>query len=255
MAGRLRDGWGSRRALPRTHRRDWGRCAMWNGGLGGGGGGGRRAQFGCGIDGSAQHQGTGLSTANAIGLELTGPLPSPTAAPEERTDGRTGGGGFVVGLVEEGWLRWQQTRPLCSCGGGGGNRTGMGGLDNSSLLKARVGKNRIGERRASSICTVRCQKFLISRVGEDWIFLILLGLVMALVSWVVDFAIAICLQDIPCTGARCGERQRGDIKRTLAFSAGAVGRQNLCQCGDSKETKGFLIVGCESLLFLLLFRA
>uniref|UniRef100_A0A3P8V573 Chloride channel 2c n=1 Tax=Cynoglossus semilaevis TaxID=244447 RepID=A0A3P8V573_CYNSE len=44
------------------------------------------------------------------------------------------------------------------------------------------------------ICTVRCQKFLISRVGEDWIFLILLGLVMALVSWVVDFCIAICLQ-------------------------------------------------------------
>uniref|UniRef100_A0A096LXT4 Chloride voltage-gated channel 2 n=1 Tax=Poecilia formosa TaxID=48698 RepID=A0A096LXT4_POEFO len=37
-------------------------------------------------------------------------------------------------------------------------------------------------------------KFLISRVGEDWIFLILLGLVMALVSWVVDFCIAICLQ-------------------------------------------------------------
>ncbi|XP_038842683.1 chloride channel protein 2-like, partial [Salvelinus namaycush] len=43
-------------------------------------------------------------------------------------------------------------------------------------------------------CTLRCQKFLISRVGEDWIFLILLGLLMALVSWVVDFAIAICLQ-------------------------------------------------------------
>ncbi|XP_024132788.1 chloride channel protein 2b isoform X4 [Oryzias melastigma] len=45
-----------------------------------------------------------------------------------------------------------------------------------------------------SVCTVRCQKFLISRVGEDWIFLILLGLVMALVSWGVDFCIAICLQ-------------------------------------------------------------
>ncbi|CAL8295938.1 unnamed protein product [Merluccius merluccius] len=44
------------------------------------------------------------------------------------------------------------------------------------------------------ICTVRCQKFLISRVGEDWIFLILLGLLMALVSWAVDFCIAICLQ-------------------------------------------------------------
>lgn len=44
------------------------------------------------------------------------------------------------------------------------------------------------------ICMVRCQKFLISRVGEDWIFLILLGLLMALVSWAVDFCIAICLQ-------------------------------------------------------------
>lgn len=44
------------------------------------------------------------------------------------------------------------------------------------------------------ICTVRCQKYLISRVGEDWIFLILLGLVMAMVSWVMDFCIAICLQ-------------------------------------------------------------
>uniref|UniRef100_A0AAQ4R2U6 Chloride channel, voltage-sensitive 2a n=1 Tax=Gasterosteus aculeatus aculeatus TaxID=481459 RepID=A0AAQ4R2U6_GASAC len=30
----------------------------------------------------------------------------------------------------------------------------------------------------------------ISRVGEDWIFLILLGLLMALVSWVMDYAIA-----------------------------------------------------------------
>ncbi|XP_024910988.1 chloride channel protein 2 [Cynoglossus semilaevis] len=49
-------------------------------------------------------------------------------------------------------------------------------------------------RNFITVCTVRCQKFLISRVGEDWIFLILLGLVMALVSWVVDFCIAICLQ-------------------------------------------------------------
>ncbi|XP_072297591.1 chloride channel protein 2a isoform X3 [Eucyclogobius newberryi] len=42
------------------------------------------------------------------------------------------------------------------------------------------------------ICASRCQKFLISRVGEDWIFLILLGLLMALVSWVMDYAIAFC---------------------------------------------------------------
>ncbi|KAI4795256.1 hypothetical protein KUCAC02_031544, partial [Chaenocephalus aceratus] len=44
----------------------------------------------------------------------------------------------------------------------------------------------------SARCAVR--SFLISRVGEDWIFLILLGLLMAMVSWAVDFCIAICLQ-------------------------------------------------------------
>ncbi|KAA0719052.1 Chloride channel protein 2 [Triplophysa tibetana] len=45
-----------------------------------------------------------------------------------------------------------------------------------------------------SVCTSRCKKFLISRVGEDWIFLILLGLVMALVSWAMDYTIAFCQQ-------------------------------------------------------------
>uniref|UniRef100_A0A8B9SMG9 Chloride voltage-gated channel 2 n=1 Tax=Anas platyrhynchos TaxID=8839 RepID=A0A8B9SMG9_ANAPL len=43
-------------------------------------------------------------------------------------------------------------------------------------------------------CAVRCQQFFLARVGEDWVFLILLGLVMALVSWAMDFAIATCLQ-------------------------------------------------------------
>ncbi|OPJ78969.1 chloride channel protein 2 isoform A [Patagioenas fasciata monilis] len=44
------------------------------------------------------------------------------------------------------------------------------------------------------VCALQCRRFLISKVGEDWIFLILLGLVMALVSWAMDFAIATCLQ-------------------------------------------------------------
>ncbi|TST47714.1 Chloride channel protein 2 [Bagarius yarrelli] len=44
------------------------------------------------------------------------------------------------------------------------------------------------------LCTSRCQRFLISRMGEDWIFLILLGLVMAMVSWVMDYTIAFCQQ-------------------------------------------------------------
>ncbi|KAM4772612.1 chloride channel protein 2 isoform 2-T2 [Rhinophrynus dorsalis] len=44
------------------------------------------------------------------------------------------------------------------------------------------------------ICCVHSQRLVLSRVGEDWIFLILLGLLMALVSWAMDFTIAICLQ-------------------------------------------------------------
>ncbi|XP_072264499.1 chloride channel protein 2 [Pyxicephalus adspersus] len=44
------------------------------------------------------------------------------------------------------------------------------------------------------ICCVHTQRFLLSHIGEDWIFLILLGLLMALVSWVMDFTIAVCLQ-------------------------------------------------------------
>nr|XP_048309749.1 chloride channel protein 2 isoform X1 [Myodes glareolus] len=53
------------------------------------------------------------------------------------------------------------------------------------------GQNRCARCR---ICSVRCHKFLVSRVGEDWIFLVLLGLLMALVSWAMDYAIAVCLQ-------------------------------------------------------------
>uniref|UniRef100_A0A8B9FH96 CLCN2 n=1 Tax=Amazona collaria TaxID=241587 RepID=A0A8B9FH96_9PSIT len=44
------------------------------------------------------------------------------------------------------------------------------------------------------VCALQCRQFLFSKVGEDWVFLILLGLVMALVSWAMDFAIATCLQ-------------------------------------------------------------
>ncbi|XP_061204650.1 chloride channel protein 2 isoform X2 [Neopsephotus bourkii] len=44
------------------------------------------------------------------------------------------------------------------------------------------------------VCALQCRRFLFSKVGEDWVFLILLGLVMALVSWAMDFAIATCLQ-------------------------------------------------------------
>lgn len=66
----------------------------------------------------------------------------------------------------------------------------------------------------SSVCASRCQKFLISRVGEDWIFLILLGLLMALVSWVMDYAIAFCQ-----------EGRKETQRRSLALGCRATGRR------------------------------
>uniref|UniRef100_G3N4P7 Chloride channel 2c n=1 Tax=Gasterosteus aculeatus aculeatus TaxID=481459 RepID=G3N4P7_GASAC len=38
------------------------------------------------------------------------------------------------------------------------------------------------------------RKFLISWVGEDWVFLILLGILTALLSWGMDFCVGLCLQ-------------------------------------------------------------
>ncbi|KAG8130250.1 hypothetical protein E2320_017033, partial [Naja naja] len=43
-------------------------------------------------------------------------------------------------------------------------------------------------------CTKSIKKYITKKLGEDWIFLILLGLVMALVSWGVDYASAKSLQ-------------------------------------------------------------
>uniref|UniRef100_A0A8D2MHB9 Chloride voltage-gated channel 2 n=1 Tax=Zonotrichia albicollis TaxID=44394 RepID=A0A8D2MHB9_ZONAL len=66
-----------------------------------------------------------------------------------------------------------------------------------SLCHLRVpipGASSLEPALVSTVCALQCQRFLISRVGEDWVFLILLGLVMALVSWAMDFAIATCLQ-------------------------------------------------------------
>uniref|UniRef100_A0A669B3U3 Chloride channel, voltage-sensitive 1a n=1 Tax=Oreochromis niloticus TaxID=8128 RepID=A0A669B3U3_ORENI len=40
----------------------------------------------------------------------------------------------------------------------------------------------------------KLQRFLVTRLGEDWIFLVLLGITMALVSWTMDYASAKSLQ-------------------------------------------------------------
>ncbi|XP_070829650.1 chloride channel protein 2a isoform X3 [Chaetodon trifascialis] len=76
----------------------------------------------------------------------------------------------------------------------GGVRDG-GGLRRNTSVRSRAADLLEYEKDPCAkchLCASRCQKFLISRVGEDWIFLILLGLVMALVSWVMDYAIAFC---------------------------------------------------------------
>ncbi|XP_062266610.1 chloride channel protein 1-like [Platichthys flesus] len=43
-------------------------------------------------------------------------------------------------------------------------------------------------------CIARVQRFLVTRLGEDWIFLVLLGISMALVSWTMDYASAKSLE-------------------------------------------------------------
>ncbi|XP_061092989.1 chloride channel protein 1 isoform X1 [Conger conger] len=43
-------------------------------------------------------------------------------------------------------------------------------------------------------CAARVQKYIVRKLGEDWIFLVLLGLTMALVSWSMDYASAKSLQ-------------------------------------------------------------
>ncbi|XP_059423427.1 chloride channel protein 1-like [Carassius carassius] len=43
-------------------------------------------------------------------------------------------------------------------------------------------------------CLSRIQRYIVTKLGEDWIFLVLLGLTMALVSWSMDYASAKSLQ-------------------------------------------------------------
>uniref|UniRef100_A0AAX7TPD3 Chloride channel protein n=1 Tax=Astatotilapia calliptera TaxID=8154 RepID=A0AAX7TPD3_ASTCA len=50
----------------------------------------------------------------------------------------------------------------------------------------------VKKKRSYSKC--RVQRFLVTRLGEDWIFLVLLGITMALVSWTMDYASAKSLQ-------------------------------------------------------------
>ncbi|XP_054858564.1 chloride channel protein 1 [Eublepharis macularius] len=67
---------------------------------------------------------------------------------------------------------------------------------NGQSSPKRSSQAEIKEERYSKChaCAKRVQKYVTKKLGEDWIFLVLLGLVMALVSWGVDYTSAKSLQ-------------------------------------------------------------
>uniref|UniRef100_A0A8C1A363 Chloride channel, voltage-sensitive 1b n=2 Tax=Cyprinus carpio TaxID=7962 RepID=A0A8C1A363_CYPCA len=71
------------------------------------------------------------------------------------------------------------------------------------LLTERQWKRHAGNAKATrrdhgrahhANCLARIQRYIVTKLGEDWIFLVLLGLTMALVSWSMDYASAKSLQ-------------------------------------------------------------
>ncbi|XP_039351840.1 chloride channel protein 1 [Mauremys reevesii] len=67
---------------------------------------------------------------------------------------------------------------------------------NSQSPQKRDSRTEVKEERYSKRqdCARHIQKYVTKKLGEDWIFLVLLGLVMALVSWGMDYASAKSLQ-------------------------------------------------------------
>lgn len=55
---------------------------------------------------------------------------------------------------------------------------------------------------SSPACANYIKNYVTKKLGEDWIFLVLLGLVMALVSWGVDYTSAKSLQGTWTYGAK-----------------------------------------------------
>uniref|UniRef100_A0A8C1GUD0 Chloride channel, voltage-sensitive 1b n=1 Tax=Cyprinus carpio TaxID=7962 RepID=A0A8C1GUD0_CYPCA len=62
------------------------------------------------------------------------------------------------------------------------------------LLTERQWKRHLLECVCIADCLARIQRYIVTKLGEDWIFLVLLGLTMALVSWSMDYASAKSLQ-------------------------------------------------------------
>uniref|UniRef100_A0A7N6ALM2 Chloride channel protein n=1 Tax=Anabas testudineus TaxID=64144 RepID=A0A7N6ALM2_ANATE len=65
------------------------------------------------------------------------------------------------------------------------------------LLTERQWRRQAGDNTTAAArkdCLTRVRQYIVTKMGEDWIFLVLLGLTMALVSWSMDYASAKSLQ-------------------------------------------------------------
>uniref|UniRef100_A0AAY4CX65 CBS domain-containing protein n=1 Tax=Denticeps clupeoides TaxID=299321 RepID=A0AAY4CX65_9TELE len=67
-------------------------------------------------------------------------------------------------------------------------------LKRHSSFEPRHGGHHHRHDRHGHNCVARVQKFFVTKLGEDWVFLILLGITMALVSWSMDYCSAKSLQ-------------------------------------------------------------
>uniref|UniRef100_A0A665TXB5 CLCN1 n=1 Tax=Echeneis naucrates TaxID=173247 RepID=A0A665TXB5_ECHNA len=78
--------------------------------------------------------------------------------------------------------------------GGSGRREAARLLTERQIKKHGNHPRSHGRTRRGRHCIARVQRFLVTRLGEDWIFLVMLGITMALVSWTMDYASAKSLQ-------------------------------------------------------------
>ena len=91
-----------------------------------------------------------------------------------------------------------QPRVENSRGGGAASRRA------AKLALQRAYEAKISKRLLGSIFSLgakawrSCKQFVVRHIGEDWLFLLVLGLLMAFLSFVLDYLIEKCQQGIPC---------------------------------------------------------
>uniref|UniRef100_A0A671WJK4 Chloride voltage-gated channel 1 n=1 Tax=Sparus aurata TaxID=8175 RepID=A0A671WJK4_SPAAU len=90
-------------------------------------------------------------------------------------------------------------------------------------------------------CLARVRRYIVTKMGEDWIFLVLLGLTMALVSWSMDYASAKSLQGNMEYSGYSYKWIHGELKGNvpLQYLAWAIGKLSIT-CSGIPELKTIL---------------